>query len=458
VPCPSEEPSDRRNPNAKRLRVLVLADNCNPEWESTPMVGWQHSRALARIADVHIVTTHWNAENIAKAGLIEGVDFTAIDTAAVGGRAERVLTRLGFSWQTNRGWTIQAAVNAFSYPWFEHLAWKQFGEAIRGGAFDIVQRIMPMSPVVPSPMARRCRTAGVPFVLGPLNGGLPWPRQFNDLRNKEREWLSAVRDAYKAVPGYRSTRENASAILVASRATDAEVPARYHDKCVYIPEYAVDPAKFTRYEPRRYDLPLHLVFVGRFVPLKCVDVLVEAAAPLVRSGAIRITLVGDGSEIDALRDLVRREEIVDDVTFTGWIKHQDLQDILATAHLFGFPSIKDLGAGAATEAMAMGVVPIVVDYGGPGELVSPSTGFRVPLGTRSELVAGVRRALEHAVASPNSLGPMAERARERVLRLFTWDAKASQVLEVYRWILGERDKPDFGMPFDDPDDAAEPDA
>ena len=27
------------------------------------------------------------------------------------------------------------------------------------------------------------------------------------------------------------------------------------------------------------------------------------------------------------------------------------------------------------------------------------------------------------------------------------DAKAAQTLEVYRWVLGERDKPDFGMPL-----------
>jgi len=40
------------------------------------------------------------------------------------------------------------------------------------------------------------------------------------------------------------------------------------------------------------------------------------------------------------------------------------------------------------------------------------------------------------------------RARDRVLRHFTWDAKAAQVLEVYRWVLGRRPtKPDFGTPL-----------
>jgi len=41
------------------------------------------------------------------------------------------------------------------------------------------------------------------------------------------------------------------------------------------------------------------------------------------------------------------------------------------------------------------------------------------------------------------------RAREQ----FTWQAKARQVLEVYRWVTGRRpDKPWFGMPVPELDD------
>ena len=45
---------------------------------------------------------------------------------------------------------------------------------------------------------------------------------------------------------------------------------------------------------------------------------------------------------------------------------------------------------------------------------------------------------------------MGERARERVMRSFTWDAKADQVIEVYRWVVGLREKPEFAMPVPDP--------
>jgi len=44
---------------------------------------------------------------------------------------------------------------------------------------------------------------------------------------------------------------------------------------------------------------------------------------------------------------------------------------------------------------------------------------------------------------------MSEKARQRVTSSFTWPVRASQVLEVYRWVLGLRNKPDFGMPLPD---------
>jgi alpha-maltose-1-phosphate synthase len=45
--------------------------------------------------------------------------------------------------------------------------------------------------------------------------------------------------------------------------------------------------------------------------------------------------------------------------------------------------------------------------------------------------------------------PMGARGRKRVESCFTWPVKAAQVHEVYRWVLGQREKPDFGMPLTD---------
>src|SRR5262249_44722262 len=130
-----------------------------------------------------------------------------------------------------------------------------------------------------------------------------------------------------------------------------------------------------------------------------------------------------------------------------------LEGRLRKSHVFGFPSIRDFGGGAVLEAMAVGLVPVVLDYGGPGELVSPGTGFAVRLGPRDEIVRELRLVLERLAADPSLVRRLGRRARERVRRSFTWPVKASQVVEVYRFALGRREKPDFGMPYPDPVEA-----
>ena len=51
--------------------------------------------------------------------------------------------------------------------------------------------------------------------------------------------------------------------------------------------------------------------------------------------------------------------------------------------------------------------------------------------------------------NPGGLTDLADNARKRALSLFTWDAKAAQTKAIYEWVLGRREKPDFGMPFRD---------
>ncbi len=444
------EPTADRSEVSFRPRVLIIAERANPEYTSIPLYGWSQAQALSELTDVHVVTQHWNGPAFLRAGFTE---FTGIDTSIVHEPMKLLIAALRGGQQ--RGWTLDTALSALEYYYFEQLVWQRFKQRIKAGEFDLVHRITPSSPTSASLIAKRCAKAGVPFVLGPLNGGLPWPKAFDATRRQENEWLSYIRDAYRLMPGYRSTREHSAAIIVGSQATLEQVAEPYREKCVYFSANAVDTARFQKQRPTNAAVdgivdgivdgvvdgdtnrPIKLIFVGRLVPYKGADMLIDAAADLLKAGKITLEIVGEGPQREALTVQIQAKGLTESVTLVGNVPHTQIQDRLAAADVFAFPSIREFGGAVILEAMAVGLLPIVVDYGGPGEMVTPTVGYKVPLGTREQIVASFQEVLDEVVAHPEQIDAMGERSRQRVFSKFTWQAIAQQTLEVYQWVLSD---------------------
>lgn len=422
-------------PSSGRLRVLIIAEAANPEWVSVPLIGWSLAKALGKVADVHIVTQIRNREAFLRAGLQEGRDFTAIDSE----RFARPLWALGdkLKMGEGKGWTMLQAVSALSYFYFERLVWQFFKSRLKSGEFDIVHRITPLSPASVSLLAKKCQRINVPFVLGPLNGGVPWPKDFQSERRREREYLSYIRSAYKVLPGRRGMLKATAAILAGSQHTASEFPKMHQSKVIYLPENAIDPERFSL-KSTPSDGPIHACFIGRLVPYKGADMLIEAAEPLLKSGVLEIDIIGDGPMMAELVAQCKQAGVETSVHFHGWQAHEKVQEIAANCQLFAFPSVREFGGGVVLEAMALGIPPLIVDYAGPGELVVEGAGFKVPMGTRSEIIAGFRHELKRLIADPELLKITGDTARDRVGEYFTWDRKAEQILQVYNWVLQEK--------------------
>lgn len=425
------------DPSFKLPRVLVIAEAANPEWTSVPLIGWKLVRALSKVADIHFVTHLRNRDAITRQGLVEGRDFTAIDNEAFARRFSRLAELLGG--RSGKGWTTRTALSSFAYYSFEFEVWHQFSERLMSREFDIVHRVTPLSPTSPSILAKRLAKMGVPFVIGPLNGGIPWPKNFRNVQYAEREWLSHFRWLFKTLPGYRSTRKYSSAIIAGSEHTYSEMPKWSLGKCVYIPENAVDLSSVDRTELKALHSPLSAGFVGRLVPYKGADVLIEAAASFLKANRLRLHIVGDGPQKKSLYDLVDRLGVGSSVEFHGWLPHAEAQKILRECDVIVLPSIREFGGGVVVETMAQGIPPIVADYGGPSELVDELTGIKVAFSDRESLVQGIKRAIQEVIERPEMLEALGSAARQKVIANLTWEAKAQQILEVYGAVLAKAD-------------------
>ncbi|OCJ09274.1 hypothetical protein A6U87_10590 [Rhizobium sp. AC44/96] len=421
------------------LRPLLIAEAANPEWASVPLVGWNFAHAILKKTNGLIATHIRNRDAILRAGLVEGQDFVAIDNEKVARAAFLMGEYLRGG--SNKGWTVVTAISAFSYYSFEKEVWRQLGHRLAAGEFDLVHRITPLSPTIPSGITGRLKKHGVPFVLGPLNGGVPWPAGFGDVRNREREWLSAIRRLHRLMPGYRATRTNASAIIAGSRYTLSELPGSCAQRSFFIPENAADPTRFPFRKRELTGDTLRIAFVGRLVPYKGPDMLLDAVAAYKGERRLEIVIVGDGPLRQELEDKVRRYGLEDQVRFLGWIPNETLADALRDCHVMALPSIREFGGGVVLEAMSLGLVPVVANYGGPPELIDAGSGIAIDFSDRESLIAGLRETLERIAANPSLIAELSAGASRRVRELFTWQAKADQALAIYRWVLGQGSKP-----------------
>lgn len=420
----------------RKLRVLLIAEAANPEWTSVPLVGWNLASAIKRECDAVIVTQQRNREAFLRAGLVADRDFVCIDNEYIARTLHLLAERLRGG--SNKGWTVVTAMSSLSYYSFERQVWKIFKHRLKAGEFDLVHRITPLSPTSQSPIAGHLSKCCVPFIIGPLNGGLPWPKGFTDVRAKEREWLSLLRRVYSFMPYYRSTRSKAAALIAGSRHTLSEFPPHRMTRSFHIPENGVDPANFPFSQRKLVDDNLRLAFVGRLVPYKGADIVIEAIARYLGRLKLDLVIVGDGPQRAGLESLVRERGLSSSVRFAGWIEQKNLSETLADRQLFVCPSIREFGGGVVVEAMALGLVPVVANYGGPPELLDKTSGLVVDFTDRESLIEAYSTTLVKIDKDRSMVERLSLGAGTRARKYFTWAAKAEQVSQIYRSTLMER--------------------
>src|SRR5882724_337564 len=270
-----------------QLRILLLAPDANPESISVPLVCYRHAEALAQL---HAVTLVGRSSNEAALRRTQS-PFHAIEVISI-----PWLDRI-FAWSLR--WIFKNnfhshALTALFYPFsiaFEWCAWRRMRTRIIAGEFDVVLRLSPVVSVIPSAFPFLLRNCSTPFIIGPINGGLPWPKGFSQADN-QKAWIDNLRNLYRFVPFSRSTYRRAAAVIAGSSQTYAEF-AGYREKLFFVPENGISPSLCSGALRRREgDGKLELIFLGALVPYKACDLALRAAAPFLRRGLARFTVAG----------------------------------------------------------------------------------------------------------------------------------------------------------------------
>ena len=274
---------------------------------------------------------------------------------------------------------------------------------------DVVQ-VAATYPFTTASCLRRAKQLGVPAVL-----------DFHFEPNPPGLIGHLAAEAYRHVgpPAYKL----ADAVLVRSEAYArsapglADVPA---DRLRFVPN-GIDPQRFRPDGPRHEgDGRGYLLFVGRLVPYKGLDVLLEA---LAGPGGIPLLVVGDGPQRRRLE--LKARELGVDARFLGRVADDELPALYRGARLTILPSINRQEAFGISllESMACGTPVVASDLPGVGD-VARLGGLTARVGDAQDLARAIELALDDATL------PRGADLAERIHADYSWDAVTDRVERV----------------------------
>ncbi|MBN2404040.1 MAG: glycosyltransferase [Coriobacteriia bacterium] len=242
-------------------------------------------------------------------------------------------------------------------------------------------------------------------------------------------YSNLARDSWAAE--VRTTVAAAEAIVCVSGslARDVIALAGADPRRVTVVPNTFDTARFHLLERRRIPT-LRLVSVGRLVPEKGFDLLLEAVSMLVKRGMdVSLVLVGAGAEERALRELVAELGLEARVRLVGSQGDERLVECLRDADIFVSSSRREGFGVAILEALATGLPVVATRAGGPEDFVGPEDGVLVVVGNAAALADGIE-------AVSNRLDGLDSAAiSRRAHSTFAPEVVAARLVHVYEQVV-----------------------
>jgi glycosyltransferase involved in cell wall biosynthesis len=394
------------------MRVLLSALSCNPRHGSEALVGYKYAEALAK---QHSLTVIASPPTEVPSGV-------ALHRVSAG--------------PCNFNEVTPAPLLRFEIKQLPMAWWLD-----RQKPFDVVHRITPSSIGNPSflPAMR------APFVIGPLLAADRPPESFRPYLNRippasRLGWLRPGRVLKGLASRFcsRLSRQGmhlrkARKILVGTQVAQSHVPARFQAKCEPITYAGVEHDFFVPPATRATGGRTTLLYAGRIVPYKGLELLLRAVAVAAQKSDLRLRVIGSGPPVYVkfCQRLAADLQLDKVVEFTEALPRHELLGLYQESDIFCFPTLADTYGVALLEAMSCGCAVIVSDVAGPREIVADSVGIKVPMRDPEQYIHDYAEVIVTLAADARLRLTFSERARRHILKHHDWGVITRQVLGIY---------------------------
>lgn len=406
------------------MKILMSAYSCEPGKGSERGVGWNVVREVAQYHEVWVLTRPDESKAAIEAEL-----------------AVRPIPNLHFVyftlpfWQDSLRWGQSGAIQLHYYFWQiqAYFVGKKLHQEIN---FDAIHHVTFVKYSCPSFLS----LLPVPFVWGPVGGGesAPWAfwSDFN-WKNKLYEVARLVSrsigelDVFTRLTAKRSVIAYATTVDTADRVGKLKAPwVQIYSAIGLLPEEMIQLAQC----PPPSNTPVRFISIARLLHWKGLHLGLRAFAEANLSAA-EYWILGEGAEMQRLKDLALNLGIAHQVKFFGLLPREEVLTKLGDCSVLVHPSLHDSGAGVCLEAMAAGRPVICLDLGGPAAQVNPETGIKVSASNPTQSINELSAAMVHLATNHHSCLQMGRAGQQRVRDFYSWEVKGKQFARIYEEIV-----------------------
>lgn len=259
----------------------------------------------------------------------------------------------------------------FLNVWFSNKAVEMAEKIAKESGFNsdeiIIHQTEPNSPVAPRKISKRYIN-----VFGPINGNIYYPKIFQNKEKavtKFRRLLHFPLQRINAI--FFKDLSKADLIFVAggSRTLDSLRAGNCSEKIMLETlDCGINDSILDRPRIQHAGINYRYVHFGRLVFHKCTFLIILSLAKTKH--AVCLDIVGSGPELEKCKQLVKELKLDERVRFLDWYtSHNELFDSFKQYRGVVLPSIEDANGIVIQEAMALGLPPVCLDWGGPQLLI-----------------------------------------------------------------------------------------
>lgn len=196
----------------------------------------------------------------------------------------------------------------------------------------------------------------------------------------------------------------------------------------------------------RKDKKLHLLYLGRLHKKKGVDLLLNAISNIHQSNpdilsSWHVDIVGwDHENCEAeLKKIVSINNLENIVTFHGGLFGEEKLRMYATSDAYILPSHGEGLPMSILEAWSWELPVVMTPHCNIPEGFEANAAIEI-----DDNISSVEKGLMSLFfMNENQRKEMGKRGYKLVSENFTWDSSAKKMIHLYKWLLGEENKPDF---------------